>query len=96
MRTFSEIDYEVKRKNTARYWEEPRFSGEIISLDCSYCEFQIMKKSVRKPRKSKSGLGRYNVMRSRMVKHLHENHREKMLETMSTEDRKTAIRQFQY
>lgn len=88
MRTLSNLDYKVTRKNTARYWEEPRFSGDIISLDCAYCDFQIRKRSVAMPRKSKSGLGRYNRMRSYMIKHLHEEHRDEMLEAMNEEERK--------
>jgi len=96
MRTFSNLDYEVKRKNIAHYWEKPRFDGDIISLDCAYCDFQIRKRSVSQPRKSKSGLGRYNRMRSMMVRHLHQHHRDDMLEAWSAEVRKNARTQITF
>lgn len=90
MRTFSNLDYKVIRQNDARYWEEPRFTGDIVSLDCAYCDFKIIKRHVSQPRKSKSGLGRYNRMRSMMVKHLHQHHRDDMLIVWSAELRKNA------
>lgn len=95
MRTFSDLDYTVVRKNMARYWEEPRLTGEILSLECSYCDFEIKKKQVRKPRRSKSGLGRYNVMRALIVEHLHQDHRNEMLERIDADKRKGAIRQYE-
>ena len=95
MRTFTGLDYEVKRRKTSRYWEEPRFTGDILSLDCAYCDFQIRKKNVAQPRRSKSGLGRYNRMRGKMVTHLHENHRDEMLQSWDAEKRKSAIRLFE-
>ena len=41
------------------------------------------------PRRSKSGLGRYNRMRGQMVRHLHAEHRDKMLKLMDSDTRKT-------
>ena len=84
MKTIAGIHYEVIRKNTMRYWEEPMYAGDIVKIDCSFCDFEIRKNHVRKPRTSRSGLGRYNRMRGIIVKHLHEKHRELLSE--ATED----------
>jgi len=70
--------YTVTRGNTARWWEEPNDYGPIVSLDCAFCDFKVLTRHTRKPRTSKSGLGRYNRMRAAMVKHLHQEHRDEL------------------
>lgn len=79
MRCVADVHYEVVRESTARWWQERNDQGPIRSLRCKFCDFEILKRGVGKPRSSKSGLGRYNRMRGQMVKHLHESHCE-MLE----------------
>ena len=75
MRCVADIHYKVIRKSTVRYWQEPNDFGEIKSLDCMFCKFTVKARRTSKPKSSKSGLGRYNRMRGRMVKHLHKEHR---------------------
>jgi len=78
MRCQANQDYIVKRASTAHWWEEPDNFGDIVSLDCAYCEFRVLKRYTRQPRTSKSGLGRYNRMRAAMIHHLHVKHRERL------------------
>lgn len=78
MKCVADVHYSVVRHNTAPYWQEPNDFGEIKSLDCAFCDFQILKRRVGQPRGSTSGLGRYNRMRGAMVKHLHAEHRDKL------------------
>ncbi|NIN00476.1 MAG: hypothetical protein GTO24_21060 [candidate division Zixibacteria bacterium] len=95
MRCLANIDYHVIRRNENPYWKEPSYTGEIVSLDCNYCDFQVTKRGTGKPRSSKSGLGRYNRMRAKIVKHLHEEHRHAMLIEMSEQDRGRKLRQWE-
>lgn len=78
MRCVADKHYKVVRKNTAAYWQEPNDFGEIKSLDCMFCDFTVETRRTGKPKSSKSGLGKYNRMRGRMVKHLHEKHRDEL------------------
>jgi hypothetical protein len=70
--------YHVKRRSTANWWEPSNDFGEIISIDCAFCDFRVLKRSTPKPAGSKSGLGRYNRMRGIMVAHLHSRHRREL------------------
>lgn len=74
MKCHADLDYKVVRANTARWWQPPNEDGDIVSLDCAYCAFRVLKRYTAKPRTSSSGLGRYNRMRAAMVRHLHEKH----------------------
>jgi hypothetical protein len=56
-------------------WKDSPDEGEIRSLSCDICDFVVFKRLTPKPRTSKSGLGRYNRMRAKMVSHWHEDHR---------------------
>ena len=58
--------------------EYGKVSGVVQALSCCHCEFFVWRHSVSQPRTSKSGLGRYNRMRGRMVKHLHGSHRSRL------------------
>jgi len=78
MQCLANRDYIIRRASTAHYWQAPNDFGEIISLDCAYCDFRVLKRYTPKPRTSTSGLGRYNRMRAAMVHHLHETHRDKL------------------
>ena len=84
MRCRSDTHYKVVRRWSAfqrgRWWDDDRGepSGDIKALECIFCDFQILKRNVARPRTSKSGLGRYNRMRAAMVQHLHEKHRDKL------------------
>lgn len=83
MRCIADVHYKVIRRESGRckWWlptEERKFTGEIVSLDCAYCDFRVLKRHIGKPKSSKSGLGRYNRMRGQMVAHLHEHHREEL------------------
>lgn len=75
MRCYADRDYTVRRRVNSRGREH-----EIRALECCYCDFVVPRWSTPKPRSSKSGLGRYNRMRGRMVAHLHEHHRNTMEE----------------
>lgn len=84
MKCISDIHYMVVRGwsdwQRSRWWDADRGepNGDIEFLDCAFCEFRVAKRYTRKPRTSKSGLGRYNIMRAAMVKHLHAKHRERL------------------
>ena len=71
MRCVADRDYEVDRYSD-------RTGGEISGLRCSYCGYSVRKRSTPMPKGSRSGLGRYNRMRGRLVAHLHEKHREEL------------------
>jgi len=71
MRCVAGAHYEVVRR-------QARHNDEIIALSCNFCDFAVYKRLTGKPRSSKSGLGRYNVMRGQMVHHLHEQHPEEL------------------
>jgi hypothetical protein len=53
----------------------------IKALACKFCGFMVTRNWTPKPRSSRSGLGRYNRMRGKMVKHLHAEHREQLAAT---------------
>lgn len=78
MRCIADVHYEVVRESTARYWQEPNDYGPIKALRCLFCDFTVETRRTGKPRSSKSGLGKYNRMRGRMVAHLHEHHRDEL------------------
>lgn len=78
MRCVVGIHYDVIRENTARYWQPPNDHGPIKSLQCKFCDFEILKRRVGQPKTSTSGLGRYNRMRGEMVRYLHEEHRDEL------------------
>lgn len=84
MRTMADIHYTVIREwsqsQRSRWWVEDKGEpiGSIKALRCTFCDFQVLKKRVRQPRTSKSGLGRYNRMRALMVQHLHAEHRDEL------------------
>lgn len=46
----------------------------ITKLICLGCGFTVMRGEFQQPKGSKSGVGRYNLMRARMVKHIHADH----------------------
>ena len=80
----SDIHYIVVRGWSAyqqsRWWLPDRGEpqGEIKALECSFCDFRVLKRNTAKSRTSKSGLGRYNRMRAMMVKHLHDDHKDNL------------------
>jgi len=78
MQCRADRDYTIRRASTARYWQPANDYGEIVSLDCAYCDFRVLRRFTPQPRTSTSGLGRYNRMRAAMVHHLHEMHRDKL------------------
>lgn len=84
MKCISDTHYKVAREwdawQRSRWWSADRGepNGDILSLDCAFCEFRVLKRYTRKPRTSKSGMGRYNLMRAAMVKHLHAEHRKQL------------------
>lgn len=67
----ADVDYNVIRTRPSHY-------STIKGLQCKYCIFYVSARRTPKPRTSKSGLGRYNRMRGRMVAHLHEFHRDEL------------------
>lgn len=69
MKCVADIHYEVVRGSC---------TGEISGLRCMFCSFSVSKSSTNRPLSSTSGLGRYNRMRSKMVAHLHEHHRDQL------------------
>lgn len=77
MRCVADLHYHVVRSRGQGVglagWE-----GAIVGLVCRFCTFQVTRSQVGKPRSSRSGLGRYNRMRGRMVRHLHAEHREEL------------------
>lgn len=84
MKCVSDIHYKVTREwsrwQKAHWWNDAREEphGDLKSLNCAFCDFKVLKRYIRKPRTSTSGLGRYNVMRGAMIKHLHERHRDQL------------------
>lgn len=71
MRCIADIHYDVVRT--------PEHHGaEIKGLACRFCCFYVSKQRTPKPRSSTSGLGRYNRIRGKMVRHLHECHRNEL------------------
>jgi hypothetical protein len=68
----ADVHYEVVRR-------PPKY-GDIVGLACKFCSFYVRKYDVPAPKTSHSGLGKYNRMRARMVKHLHEKHRDQLEE----------------
>jgi hypothetical protein len=52
--------------------------GTVVALRCAFCSFSVHRSTTPKPRGSRSGLGRYNRMRGKMVRHLHEAHRQQL------------------
>ncbi len=48
----------------------------ITALICTQCSYSVSRYEVSQPVTSKSGLGRYNRMRARMVRHWHKYHLE--------------------
>ena len=71
MRCVAGLHYEVIR-------HQARHNDDIIALNCSLCDFAVYKRLTAKPHSSKSGLGRYNVMRGQIVRHLHKEHIEQL------------------
>lgn len=64
--------------------------GEIKLLACAYCDFSVWRIETPLPQRTRllggglsgrSGLGRYNRMRGRIVRHLHAEHRDKLVNT---------------
>jgi hypothetical protein len=72
MKCQADIHYEVIRR-------PPKY-GDVVGLACKFCTFYVRKSDVPQPRTSRSGLGRYNRLRARMIRHLHKEHRDKLEE----------------
>lgn len=73
MRCVADVHYDVVRRGF-------EYGGEISGLACKFCDFYVSKLDTQQSRSSKSGLGRYNRMRGRMVAHLHAEHRDQLME----------------
>jgi len=78
MKCLADKHYHVRRASTARWWEPSNDLGEIISLDCAFCDFKVLKRNTPKPHGSTSGLGCYNRMRAKMIAHLHADHLDRL------------------
>lgn len=78
MNCISDVHYAVRRASTAHYWQPANDHGPVLSLDCAFCDYRVLKRYTPQPRTSTSGLGRYNRMRAAMVAHLHEYHRKEL------------------
>lgn len=70
MKCVADIHYDVVRR--------PEWPWEIKGLYCNFCQFSVSKTATPKPRGTSSGLGRYNRMRGKMVRHLHQYHRNEL------------------
>lgn len=77
MNCIADVHYDVVR-------QAPRHGGEIKGLQCKFCTFYVSKFRTPMPRGTSSGLGRYNRMRAKMVRHLHQFHREELEPTPSS------------
>ena len=70
------------RIDYSKHYEVTRnsYDGCIRNLYCLHCDF-IVWRPLYKPATSHSGLGRFNVMRGEIVKHLHAAHSDLLKES---------------
>lgn len=73
MRCVADLHYQVLRRRT-----KLGFQGDVRALRCCFCPYTVSKSHTPQPRSSRSGLGRYNQMRGKMVAHLHKHHRNEL------------------